>query len=80
MVVLVVISVWSSIGFNVVIYLAALQDVSTEVVVAAVADGANRWQVFRYVTLPEQRAVTVFTAVWQTITAVQAVRPGLRQG
>jgi multiple sugar transport system permease protein len=71
MVVLVVISLWGSIGFNVVIYLAALQDVSTDVVEAAIVDGARPWQVFRHVTVPELRPVTVFTTIWQTITALQ---------
>lgn len=71
MVVLVVITLWGSIGFNVVIYLAALQDVSTDIVEAAIVDGASPWQVFRNVTLPELRPVTVFTAVWQMITALQ---------
>ena len=71
MVVLVIISLWGSIGFNVVIYLAALQDVSQDIVEAAVVDGANRWQVFRHVTLPELRPVTVFTTVWQMIEALQ---------
>ena len=65
------ISLWGSIGFTVVIYLAALQDISQDVVEAAVVDGANARQVFRYVTLPELAPVTVFTAVWQTITALQ---------
>jgi len=71
MLVLVIITLWGSIGFNVVIYLAALQDVSQDIVEAAIVDGANRWQVFRHVTLPELRPVTVFTAVWQMITALQ---------
>jgi multiple sugar transport system permease protein len=71
MVVLVVISLWGAIGFNVVIYLAALQDVSQDVVEAAIVDGAGPWQVFRHVTLPELRPVTVFTTIWQTITALQ---------
>jgi multiple sugar transport system permease protein len=71
MLVLVIISLWGSIGFNVVIYLAALQNVPGDVVEAAVVDGARPFQVFRYVTLPELRPVTVFTAVWQTITALQ---------
>ncbi len=71
MVVLVVITLWGSIGFNVVIYLAALQDVSTDIVEAAIVDGASAWGVFRHVTLPELRPVTVFTAVWQMITALQ---------
>lgn len=71
MAVLVVIALWGSIGFNVVIYLAALQGVSDDIVEAAVVDGAGPISVFRHVTLPELRPVTVFTAVWQTITALQ---------
>jgi multiple sugar transport system permease protein len=71
MVVLVVISLWGSIGFNVVIYLAALQDVSQDVVEAAIVDGAGPWQVFRYVIVPELRPVTVFITIWQTIIALQ---------
>ena len=34
-------------------------------------DGANRRQVFWYITVPQLRPVTVFNAVWQTITALQ---------
>lgn len=69
--VLVLISLWSSVGFVVVIYLAALQDIPKELVEAAVCDGARPWQVLRHVTLPQLMPVTVFTAVWQTITALQ---------
>ena len=71
MLVIALISLWGSIGFTVVIYLAALQDIPQEIVEAAVMDGANRRQVFRYVTMPELAPVTVFAAVWQTITALQ---------
>ncbi len=69
--VLVVISLWGSVGFTVVVYLAALQDIPRDLTEAALVDGANRRQVFRYVTVPQLRPVTVFTAVWQTITALQ---------
>jgi multiple sugar transport system permease protein len=65
------IALWGQVGFIAVIYLAALQDVPTELVEAAVVDGASRWRVFFHVTLPALRPVTVFTAVWQTITALQ---------
>ena len=71
MIVLVIIALWGQIGFTVVVYLAALQDIPQEIVEAAVVDGASRRQVFRYVTMPELRPVTVFVAVWQTITALQ---------
>ncbi len=71
MLIIVIIALWGQVGFTVVVYLAALQDISPDIVEAAVVDGANRRQVFRYVTLPELAPVTVFTAVWQTITALQ---------
>jgi multiple sugar transport system permease protein len=71
LVVICVIALWGQIGFTAVIYLAALQDIPRDLIEAATVDGANRRQVFRYVTVPELRAVTVFTAVWQTITALQ---------
>lgn len=71
MLVIVLISLWGSIGFTVVVYLAALQGIPQEQTEAAIVDGANRRQVFRYVTMPSLAPVTVFTAVWQTITALQ---------
>src|SRR5262249_33646524 len=71
MLVLVVISLWGSIGFNVVVYLAALQDLSPDLLDAAAVDGARSHQRFWYVVMPELRPVTVFTAVWQTITGLQ---------
>jgi multiple sugar transport system permease protein len=71
LVVLCVIALWGEIGFTAVIYLAALQDIPRDLVEAATVDGANRFQVFRNVTLPELRPVTVFAVIWQTISALQ---------
>jgi multiple sugar transport system permease protein len=65
------IALWGEVGFCAVVYLAALQDIPRELVEAAVVDGAGKWRVFRHITLPELRPVTVFTAIWQTITAMQ---------
>jgi multiple sugar transport system permease protein len=66
-----VIALWGEVGFTAVIYLAALQDIPAELLEAAAVDGAAPWRVFWHVVLPELRPVTVFTAVWQTITAIQ---------
>jgi multiple sugar transport system permease protein len=66
-----VIALWGEVGFCAVVYLAALQDIPKELVEAATVDGASRWRVFRHVTLPQLRPVTVFVAIWQTITAMQ---------
>ncbi|GIF18154.1 multiple sugar transport system permease protein [Actinoplanes tereljensis] len=65
------IALWGEVGFTTVIYLAALQDIPRDLVEAARMDGASPWRVFRHVTLPELRPVTVFAAIWQTITAMQ---------
>ncbi|MBX7464844.1 sugar ABC transporter permease [Streptomyces sp. NPDC048491] len=69
--VLLLISLWSGIGFCVIVYLAALQDVPAELVESARLDGANRRQVLRHVTLPSLTPVTVFLVLWQFITALQ---------
>lgn len=66
-----VISLWGEIGFTVVIYLAALQDIPESLVEAAIVDGASTWRVFWHIKLPQLAPVTVFATVWQTITALQ---------
>jgi multiple sugar transport system permease protein len=57
---LVVPTIWWTAGYNMVIFLAGLQDISAELYEAAELDGANAWQRFRHVTLPGLRPVTVF--------------------
>ncbi|WP_329303144.1 sugar ABC transporter permease [Streptomyces sp. NBC_00659] len=68
---LVLISLWSGVGFCVVVYLAALQDVPPELVEAARIDGAGRVRVLRHIVLPTLTPVTVFLLLWQLITALQ---------
>ena len=53
-------TVWWTLGFNAVIYLAGLQEVPRELYEAAAVDGANRWAQFRHVTIPGLRNVLVF--------------------
>ena len=57
---LVVPTLWWTAGYNMVIFLAGLQDISAELYEAAELDGANSWQRFRHVTLPGLRPVTIF--------------------
>jgi multiple sugar transport system permease protein len=57
---LVGITVWWTLGFNAVIYLAGLQDIPRELYEAAAVDGANAWQRFLNVTLPGLRPVLLF--------------------
>jgi multiple sugar transport system permease protein len=68
---LVLIGLWSGIGFCVVVYLAGLQDIQQELLEAAAIDGAQRWGTFRYVVWPALRPITVFLLVWETLQALQ---------
>jgi multiple sugar transport system permease protein len=71
MFVIALMSLWGQAAFTTVIYLAALQDVSPELLEASRLDGANPWQSFWHVVWPSLRPVTVFVAIWQTIGAIQ---------
>jgi multiple sugar transport system permease protein len=62
---------WTAVGFDVLIYLAALQDVPHDQTEAARIDGAGRFGVFRHVILPALRPITVLAVVWETINALQ---------
>ena len=57
---LVLVTIWWTIGFNAIIYLAGLGDIPAEQYEAAELDGASIWQQFRYVTVPGLRPVMVF--------------------
>jgi len=69
--VIALIGIWGGIGFPLVIYLAALQDVPRELVDAASVDGARRWATLRHVILPQLLPVTIFLLVWQTLLSLQ---------
>jgi multiple sugar transport system permease protein len=66
---LVGVTVWWTLGFNAVIYLAGLQDIAPELYEAAKIDGANGWQRFRNVTLPGLRPVLMFVIVTTIIAS-----------
>jgi len=53
-------TVWWTLGFNTVIYLAGLQDIPRDLYDAAKVDGSNRWQRFLNVTLPVLRPILLF--------------------
>jgi multiple sugar transport system permease protein len=71
MFVLAIVYFWTQFGFNIVIYLAALQDISQEVLDAASIDGASRWGSFWHVAVPTIRPVTIFLFVWSLIDVLQ---------
>lgn len=60
---IILVSVWRNMGYYMVIYLAALQGVPRELYEAATVDGANKWQQFLNVTLPQLRPTTFFASI-----------------
>ena len=68
---IVAMTVWGWLGFDVIIYLAALQGVPQDLLEAARLDGAGRWATFRHVVWPLLGPATLFLVVWSTINALQ---------
>ena len=68
---LVVMAVWRNFGTLMVIFLAGLQTIPTDIVDAAEADGASPWGRFRYITLPMLRPTLLFGAVITSIGYLQ---------
>jgi multiple sugar transport system permease protein len=64
-------TVWWCVGFNMVLFLAGLQDIEPAYYEAASLDGANGWQRFRNITLPGLEHVTVLVTVTQLIASFQ---------
>ncbi len=62
---------WKNLGFYVLLYLAALQNVPRELHEAAEMDGAGAWQRFRSVTLPAVSPVTSLVVLLSIITTGQ---------
>lgn len=68
---IVMMAVWSGFGTNMMIYLAGLQGIPAEQYEAARIDGANSWQLFRYVTLPALSKTTLLVSTLLIISAFQ---------
>ncbi|WP_066253240.1 carbohydrate ABC transporter permease [Neobacillus drentensis] len=60
---LMVIQIWASTGFNMLIYLAGLQSIPKELYEAADMDGATRWDKFKHIMLPALSPTTFFLLI-----------------
>ncbi len=67
----VAVAVWKRTGFDLVVYLAALQGIPRTYYEAAQLDGANAWQTLRFVTVPLLAPATFFLTVTSLIDAIQ---------
>ena len=71
MVSVVIATVWWTLGFNFVLFLAGLQEIPRELYDAAKTDGAKAWQQIRYITLPLLMPTTVLVIVLQVIASLK---------
>lgn len=63
--------IWQLVGFYMIYYLSGMQTISESVYEAARIDGAGKWQIFRYVTLPLLKPTTYLVVVYSIIQAFQ---------
>ncbi len=63
MITVILFSVWKSMGYYMVIYLAGLQGIPGELYESSGLDGANTWQKFRFITWPQLRPTTFFVVI-----------------
>ena len=66
---LVITTLWWTVGFNMVLFLAGLQDIPDDYYEAARMDGASSCQQFFFITLPSLKGVIALTVVLQTIAS-----------
>src|SRR3954454_7848223 len=67
----VIATVWWTIGFNFVLYLAGLQEIPRELYEAAAVDGASPWQQVRRITLPLLSSTTALVITLQVIASLK---------
>lgn len=75
MAVVILLSVWKSLGYVMIIYLGGLLGIPTEIYEAVSLDSITPWQKLRYITLPLLKPTTLFLFVTQTISSFQVFTP-----
>ncbi|GHA25607.1 glycerol-3-phosphate ABC transporter permease [Devosia pacifica] len=69
--VIIIVNTWKQLGYDIIIYIAGLQAVPTELYDAAAVDGGRRFHVFRRITVPLVMPTTYFLLVVSVIEAFQ---------
>ena len=60
---LVFVSIWRYIGFDIIMFIGAIQSISPDIYEAADLDGANAWQRFRYIIFPSIRPIVALQLI-----------------
>jgi sn-glycerol 3-phosphate transport system permease protein len=66
-----IVTIWLNLGFNTILYLAALQGIPQELYESATIDGAGFWSSFRHITIPMISPTIFFLVVVSTINTLQ---------
>jgi ABC-type sugar transport system permease subunit len=69
--VVVLVSLWSSIGFETILFLAGLQTLPGDMLEAAVVDGATGWRRIVHVILPNLKETYIITGIWAIIQGLK---------
>ena len=72
LIVIILYNIWVYVGYDIVIFLAGLGNIPFSLYEAAEIDGANRWQLFRYITFPLLSPTTYFLSVVSVIGTFKA--------
>jgi multiple sugar transport system permease protein len=72
---IVIMSVWKEVGFFMVVFLAGLQSIPSDLYEAAKVDGSSGWQVFLHITIPLLKPTLLFVSVISMITGLQTFVP-----
>lgn len=65
------VTIWKGLGYYMVLYLAGLQAIDRTLEEASVIDGANRWEVFWFITLPGLRPTILVCSLLSTVSAIK---------
>ncbi len=71
MIAVIIAYIWQDFGYNLVIFIAALQGIPSEIRDAALVDGANPWQVFWHITVPLLKPTLLFVCVLTMLSSLQ---------
>jgi len=62
---------WYGIPYVMLMLLAGLESIPRDPITAAIVDGANRWQIFIYVTFPMLKPVLIFVTIYRAVLALK---------
>ena len=67
----ILVDVWYGAPFVMLMFLAGLESLPQEPMIAAIVDGANRWQLLRFITIPMLKPVIIFVTIYRAIEALK---------